>query len=169
MDGHRPLLVEVQALVAPASTGAIPRRSAQGVDGGRLPLVLAVLERRAALRVAGSDVYAMAVGGARITDPGADLAIALAIASSARDVPLATDLMACGEVGLGGELRQVPRLGRRMGEAARLGFRRAIVPVSAPDPPAGVTAVRAATLAEALALTGVDVAQKRPPPVPVTL
>jgi DNA repair protein RadA/Sms len=160
LDGRRPLLVEVQALVVPSSAG---RRSAQGVDSGRLNVLLAVLDRRAGLRTASLDVYAMAAGGARVHDPGADLPLALAVASSARGVPLAPDVVACGEVGLGGELRQVPQLGQRLAEAARLGFRVAVVPVSAPDPPPGITARRARSVADALALAGLDAA--RPSPV----
>ena len=151
LDGRRPLLVEVQALVAPAPNGAPPRRAAQGVDTSRLHLLLAVLDRRARLRLASKDVYAMAVGGARIADPGADAALALAIASSALERPMAPDLVALGEIGLGGELRQVPQLGRRLEEAARLGFRTAIVPTSAPPAPEGMELRRAANLIEALA------------------
>jgi DNA repair protein RadA/Sms len=94
----------------------------------------------------------MAVGGARVSDPGADVALALAIASSATDQPLPADMVACGEIGLGGELRQVPQLGRRLEEAARIGFRTAIVPQSAPAAPEGMELRRAATVVEALAL-----------------
>jgi DNA repair protein RadA/Sms len=155
-------VVEVQALVAPTG-GAPPRRSAQGVDGGRLGLLLAVLERRAGVRTAGKDVFAMAVGGARVSDPGADLALTLAVASSATGRALPPDLVACGEVGLGGELRQVPLLARRLAEAARLGFRRAVVPESAPAPPPGMRLLRAATVTDALAVAGVDAnARNRP-------
>ena len=153
LDGRRPLLVELQALVTPgppAGSGIAPRRSAQGLDGGRLAMLVAVLDRRAGVKLSGFDVYAMAVGGARVTDPGADLPLALALASAADGAPLPPSLVACGEVGLGGELRQVPRLAARLGEAARLGFREALVPPSAPDPPPGLIARRAATLEEAL-------------------
>jgi DNA repair protein RadA/Sms len=159
IDGNRPLMVELQALVVPAPQGAPPRRSAQGVDGGRLALLLAVLDRRSGVRTPGCDVYAMAAGGARVTDPGADLPLALAVASSACNRPLPPDLVACGEVGLGGELRQVPHLGRRMAEAARLGFRSALVPASAPEPPPGMVAMRASTLSDALDLAGLDARQ----------
>ncbi len=153
MEGRRPLLVEVQALVA-STTLAFPRRSAEGVDSGRLALLLAVLEKRVHLNIARSDVYALAVGGVRVAEPAADLALALAVASAHADVPIGADVVACGEVGLGGELRQVGQLDRRLGEAARLGFRRAVLPASAPEPPAGITAVRAATLAEAVSALG---------------
>lgn len=153
LDGRRPLLVEVQALVVPNGAG---RRSAQGVEGGRLDVLLAVLDRRAGLRTAGLDVYAMAAGGARVHDPGGDLALALAVASSARGEPIDPGVVACGEVGLGGELRQVPQLGLRLAEASRLGFRAAVVPASSPNPPPGITAHRARTLGAALALAGLE-------------
>jgi len=153
IEGHRPLLVELQALVTPSNLPA-PRRSAQGLDSGRLALLLAVLDQRALVRVTDRDVYALAVGGVRVAEPGADLALALALASSYLDRPLDDDLVACGELGLGGELRQVSHGGRRLAEAARLGFRRAIVPRLAPDAPPGIEALRAATLGEALALAG---------------
>lgn len=153
IEGHRPLLVELQALVTPSTLPA-PRRSAQGLDGGRLALLLAVLDQRAQVRVTDRDVYALAVGGVKVAEPGADLALALALASSYLDCPLDDDLVACGELGLGGELRQVSHGGRRLAEAARLGFRRAIVPRLAPDAPPGIEALRAATLGEALELAG---------------
>jgi DNA repair protein RadA/Sms len=151
MDGHRPLLVEVQALVT-AATGPQPRRSAQGIDAGRLALLLAVLDRRADLGVGPRDVFALAVGGIKVIEPGADLALALAIASSLSDQALPHDLVACAEVGLGGELRQVGHTPRRLAEAARLGFGRVLLPFSAPEPPPGLVALRASTVAEALHL-----------------
>lgn len=153
LDGHRPLLVEVQALVAPSPLPT-PRRSAQGLDGGRLALVLAVLERRVGVRFTGADVHTVASGGVRATEPGVDLALALALVSSLADRGLPEGLVACGEVGLGGELRQVHQTPRRLAEAARLGFRRAVLPVSAPPPPEGIRALRAATLEEAVDLVG---------------
>jgi DNA repair protein RadA/Sms len=153
VEGHRPLLVEVQAL-ATESTLAMPRRTALGLDGGRLALLLAVLDRRAGLRFGKLDVHASAVGGVKLLEPGADLALALALASSLTGVAVGDDLVACGEVGLGGELRQVAATPRRLAEAARLGFRRAVVPASAPEPPPGIVALRATTLAEALELAG---------------
>jgi DNA repair protein RadA/Sms len=152
LDGHRPLLVEVQALAVKTNL-AIARRTAQGLDGGRLAFLLAVLERHAALPVAGNDVFALAVGGVHVTEPGADLAIALAVASSLANRPLPDDVVACAEVGLGGELRQVGQTARRLAEAARLGFRRVVLPHSAPDPPSGLTAMRAETIDDAIALT----------------
>ncbi len=153
MEGHRPLLVELQALVAPSRL-AQPRRTAQGLDPGRLALLLAVLDRRAGVPVAAADVFCVAVGGVRVVEPGADLALALAVTSSTTGLALPEDLVACAEIGLGGELRQVHQTARRLSEAARLGFRVALVPTSAPEPPPGVTALRAATIAEAIALAG---------------
>jgi DNA repair protein RadA/Sms len=163
MEGHRPLLVELQALVT--RSGLVqPRRSGLGLDTGRLGLLLAVLERRARLPFGRFDVYASAVGGVRVVEPAADLALALALVSALTDVPLPSDLVACGEVGLAGEVRQVGRTAQRLAEAARLGFRRAVVPVSAPEPPAGVEAVRVATLADAVAVLGVAVPARSTPP-----
>lgn len=169
IDGRRPLLVELQALVVPGGRGpnaavAAGHQTVQGVASGRLQVLLAVLDRRAGLRTAGSDVYAMAAGGARVHDPGADLPLALAIASAVTEVALPGDLVACGEIGLAGELRQVPELGRRLAEAARLGFRCALVPASAPALPQGIRAVRAHTLGEALA--GAGMAGRVTVPVP---
>jgi DNA repair protein RadA/Sms len=152
IEGHRPLLVEVQALGVGTNL-ASPRRNAQGLDGGRLACVAAVLTKRAQVDVSKIDVFALAVGGARVVEPGADLAIALAMASSITDRPIADDLVAFAEVGLGGELRQVPQMRRRLAEAARLGFRHAIVPMGAPDPPPGLAVHRAATLRDAITHT----------------
>jgi DNA repair protein RadA/Sms len=155
LDGHRPLLVEVQALTI-ETNAPMARRSAQGLDAGRLAFLLAVLERHAKLAIVKRDVFALAVGGARVVEPGADLAIALAVASSLADVALPDDFVACAELGLGGELRQVGQTPRRLAEAARLGFRRVLLPHSAPEPPPGLTAVRAATIGEAITLAGLD-------------
>jgi DNA repair protein RadA/Sms len=154
LDGQRPLLVEVQALVAPSVVPA-PRRTVQGIDGGRLAQVLAVLERHAELPLGRSEVHVAVAGGVRVPEPGADLAVALAVASSALGRPLTGDLVACGEVGLGGELRQVHRTERRLAEAARLGFTRAVVPRSAPDPPEGMRVARSPSILEALRVTRV--------------
>jgi DNA repair protein RadA/Sms len=111
---------------------------------------VAVLDRRAGLSLAGADVYASAVGGVRVAEPGADLALCLALASAVTGRPLAPDLVACGEVGLAGEIRQVGRTRQRLSEAARLGFTRALVPRSAPDPDGAITVERVATLQEAV-------------------
>lgn len=154
VDGNRPLLVEVQALVAPSQL-ATPRRSAQGLDQGRLSMLLAVLERRVGLPVSNAEVYALAVGGARVVDPGADAAVALAVTSSLTGHPLADDLVVVGEVGLGGELRHVSHINRRLGEAARMGFRRAIVPHATGEAPDGLEVLRAPTLAAAVQLADV--------------
>jgi DNA repair protein RadA/Sms len=154
LDGQRPLLVEVQALVAPSPAPA-PRRTAQGIDGGRLAQVLAVLERHAELPLGRCEVHVAVAGGVRVAEPGGDLAVALAVASSALGRPLAADLVACGEVGLGGELRQVHRTERRLAEAARLGFTRAVVPRSAPDPPDGMRMARSPSIGDALRVTRV--------------
>jgi DNA repair protein RadA/Sms len=151
LDGHRPLLVEVQALVTPTKL-PVPRRSAQGLDTGRLSLVVAVLGARAGVRMDTADVHTVVAGGVKVVEPGADLALALALASARAGTALPHDLVACGEVGLGGELRQVHQTARRLAEAARLGFRRAIVPASAPAGPEGIVVLRAATLPDALDL-----------------
>ncbi|HJO99162.1 MAG: DNA repair protein RadA [Actinobacteria bacterium] len=155
MEGHRTLLVELQALVA-RSTTPHPRRSSQGVDPRRLALLLAVLERRVCLDLSGVDVYATAVGGVQVTEPGSDLPLALAVVSAATNRCMAAQVVACGEVGLGGEVRQVAGLERRLHEAHRLGFHRAILPASSPEPPAGMTAVWVATLADAVAAAGLS-------------
>jgi DNA repair protein RadA/Sms len=160
MEGQRPLLVELQALVA-STTLPQPRRSAQGVEHGRLSLLLAVLERRAGVILTKHDVFTSVVGGVKLNDPGADLAIALATVSAALDEPLSGELVVCGEIGLGGELRQAAQTKRRLQEAARLGFTRAIVPSSAPNDIEGMRVERASTLAEAIALTGLG-RQPRP-------
>lgn len=154
VDGSRPLLVELQALVAPSSL-ATPRRSASGVDHGRLAMLLAVLEKRVGLRLSSSEVYALAVGGVKVADPGADAALALAVASSLSDRPLPEDLVVLGEVGLGGELRHVSQINRRLAEASRMGFRRAIVPHATGAAPEGFNILRAPTLAAAVQLAEV--------------
>lgn len=133
MEGYRPLLVEVQALTVAGPTGVVGRRNTNGVDSGRLAMLLAVIERRAGLRIGHQDVYVSTVGGIRLTEPGTDLAVALALVGTLTDAPIARDLVVVGEVGLGGEVRQVSQTPRRLAEAARLGYRRAIVPSRAPD------------------------------------
>jgi len=136
MEGRRPLLAEVQALVAPSAL-ASPRRATSGVDNARTAMVLAVLQRRAGLQLACADVYVATVGGARLCEPACDLATAVATASAARDKVVPTDLVALGEVGLAGEVRRVTGLEHRLREASRLGFRHALVPADlgpAPTP-----------------------------------
>ena len=162
LEGTRPLLVEVQALVAPAGYGT-PMRKAIGVDPARLALLVAVLGRRAGVGLASQDVYANLAGGLAVEEPGLDLPLALAIASSARDRPVAIGTVAIGEIGLLGELRTVTGLDRRLREAARLGFRTAIVPRTGgatergrPTPSRttadGLEIVSVATLADAVAI-----------------
>jgi DNA repair protein RadA/Sms len=149
MEGTRPLCVEVQALVAP--TGApIPRRIAQAFEGNRLSMLVAVLQQRAGIPLGGHEVYASVAGGVRVAEPAADLAVALAIAGAHRDWAIEADTIVLGEIGLGGEIRQVPQAARRLTEALRLGFRNAIVPLSTPDV-RGVTLRRVADLPQALA------------------
>ncbi len=155
LDGGRPLLVEVQALLAP-TTIPTPRRQGQGVESARLGMLLAVLAQRAGVSAANLDVWVTVAGGVRATEPAADLGVALAVVSAMADVPIPGDLVVCGEVGLAGELRQVGHLDRRLAEAARLGFRRVLVPTSAPEPPAGCVAIRARGLREAIAAVGLD-------------
>jgi DNA repair protein RadA/Sms len=150
IEGHRPLLVELQALVTKSSL-AEPRRSSTGLDRGRVSMLLAVLVKRVGIDVGGQDVYALAAGGVKVTEPGADLALALAVTSASTGVAVPAEVVACGEVGLGGEVRNVASIERRLSEAARLGFTRAVIPTSAPDPPAGVTAIRVRSLIEAIA------------------
>jgi len=153
LEGSRPLLVEVQALVAPATAGN-PRRTVGGLDPNRLALLVAVLGRRAGIAIATHDLYASLVGGVSVAEPALDLPLALALTSSHRDRPVARGTVACGEVGLLGELRPVAGLERRLREAARLGFGRAVVPAgSARDRPPvveGLEIVAVGTLREAL-------------------
>ena len=132
MEGRRALLGEVQALVTPSALEK-PRRATSGVDPSRLAMVLAVLQQRAGIRLAGHDVFCSSVGGARLTDPGNDLAIAMAVVSAWWDRPLSRQAVAVGEIGLSGEVRRVRDLGARLSEAARMGFRSAIVPVERHD------------------------------------
>ena len=136
IDGKRPLLVEVQALVVPSPL-PMPRRMAEGLDASRVSMLLAVLERRAGLPVAKSDVHTLAVGGVQVGEPAADLALVVAIASSVLATALPASWLACGEVGLAGEVRAIPHLERRLREAERLGFGTAVVPASAVSSLAG--------------------------------
>ncbi len=153
LQGRRTLMVELQALVAPMGQ-AQPKRSVVGLDGGRLVMTLAVLARHAGLPMHAVDVFASVAGGIRVTEPAADLAVALAVASASTGVALPADLAAVGEVGLAGEVRQVTNLPRRLDEAARLGFTRVVVPASAPGGPPGVELIRADTVAEAVGRFG---------------
>ncbi|MCM3332240.1 DNA repair protein RadA [Kocuria palustris] len=129
MEGRRPLLAEVQALLDQSST-AQPRRATSGLDGSRVAMLLAVLQRRAGVGLASMDAYVSTVGGVRLSEPAADLATALALASAAQDKPLPQRLVCFGEVGLAGEVRPVPGIEQRIREVARLGFTHAVVPAS---------------------------------------
>jgi DNA repair protein RadA/Sms len=152
MQGARALLVEVQALVSSAGYGT-PRRLVSGLDYNRVCMVVAVLERRIGMRLADHDVYASVVGGIRVAEPASDLAVALAVASAFRDRPVGDDVVCFGEVGLAGELRSVAGGPRRVTEAAKLGFHRAIVPSGGCDRSrvGDLECTPVATLAEAIA------------------
>ena len=127
MEGTRPFLVEIQALVTPTSYG-LPQRNATGIDHNRLALLLAVLEKRLGLRLGTYDVFINAAGGVRIDEPSADLGILTSIASSFKDCVVEHETVLIGEVGLGGEIRSVPQIEKRIDEAAKLGFTKAIIP-----------------------------------------
>jgi DNA repair protein RadA/Sms len=153
LEGRRPLIAEVQALVAP-SPQANPRRTTNGVDPARVAMVLAVLSRRVGVGLADQEVYVSTVGGARMVEPAADLALALAVVGSRQEIALPRGLIAIGEVGLAGEIRTVTGVERRLAEAARLGLTRAIVPAGAMDGlvvPDGMTVRPARDLVDAVA------------------
>jgi DNA repair protein RadA/Sms len=156
MEGRRPLLAEIQALVARSS--AQPRRVVNGVESSRIAMVLAVLEQRCGLQLNERDVYVSTVGGARVGDPAADLAVAIAIASAACNRPVPHRIVALGEVGLAGELRRVPGTDRRLNEATRLGSAEAVIPAERQDPReqimtvnSGIVVHSVTTVAQALA------------------
>jgi DNA repair protein RadA/Sms len=152
MEGTRPILVEVQGLSSPTAFGN-PRRTPNGVDFNRLLLVAAVLARRIGLRLGDQDLFVNVVGGIQVEEPAADLAVAAAITSSMRDQPVKADAVLIGEVGLSGELRMVGQMPARLREAAKLGFRIAIVPkrLRKGEPwPQGIEVVEARSLREAL-------------------
>jgi DNA repair protein RadA/Sms len=133
VEGSRPMLLEIQALVAPAGY-ATARRTCLGIDDARVALLLAVLDRRSEVDLLSCDVYVNVTGGMRVTEPAADLGVALALASSRLDLPVPADVAACGEVGLGGEIRRVGRIPLRLREAARLGFERVLLPAAVASP-----------------------------------
>ncbi|RZU63347.1 DNA repair protein RadA/Sms [Zhihengliuella halotolerans] len=152
LEGRRPLLAEIQALVSPTSGGQA-RRSVTGLDSSRMSMLLAVLQARASVFLMERDTYVATVGGVKLTEPAVDLAAAMALASAYADQPLSRRLVTFGEVGLAGEVRRVPEISRRLHEAERLGFTHAIVPPS-PEPltgiPSGFKVREVTTLAEAL-------------------
>jgi DNA repair protein RadA/Sms len=165
MEGRRPLLAEVQALVTPSALER-PRRTTSGIDGSRMAMVLAVLQQHAGLRLHGHDVFASTVGGAKLTDPASDLAVAVALASATFVSPPPAGVVAMGEIGLAGELRRVRDLPQRIAEASRLGFGMAVVPAEPGERGVrsersdqvvdGMRVVRAPDIASALGLLHLD-------------
>ena len=153
MEGTRPILVEMQGLTSNTTLGN-PRRTANGVDVNRLLLIVAVLTRRLGFRLGDQDVFANVVGGLRIGEPAADLAIAASIASSMRDISIRADVVLIGEIGLSGELRWVGQMNSRLREAAKLGFKTAVIPKQIKrgnePPPGNIRIIEARTLREAL-------------------
>ncbi len=152
MEGTRPVLAEVQALVA-KTTFNVPRRTADGFDFNRAVLLLAVAEKRANMRLSAFDAYINIIGGLQLDEPGADLPVVLALASSYRDTPVSDKLVAIGEVGLTGEIRGVSNIGQRLTEVARLGFEKCIIPKSGTEKleiPEGLTVYRVRNLREAI-------------------
>ena len=152
IEGSRPVLVEIQALVAPSAYGT-PRRAVVGWDNGRLAMVLAVLESRCGLGLGDRDVYLNVAGGLRISEPAADLAAAAALASSALDQALPQDCVVFGEISLSGDVRSVSRMDGRMKAAAKLGFKRALGPTGA-DAPAGLSLIGVGRLSDAIRRIG---------------
>ena len=153
MEGTRPVLAEVQALVCKTSFN-VPRRTADGFDFNRSALLLAVAEKRCGMKLSAFDAYINVIGGLSLDEPGADLPVVLAIASSYRDTVIPSDLVAIGEVGLTGEIRSVSNMNQRLGEVARLGFKACIIPRNGSDKveiPDGLTVYRVRNLQEAIA------------------
>ncbi|MGM9923042.1 MAG: DNA repair protein RadA [Bacillus sp. (in: firmicutes)] len=152
MEGTRPVLVEIQALISPTSFGN-PRRMATGIDHNRVPLLMAVLEKRVGLLLQNQDAYLKVAGGVKLDEPAIDLAIVVSIASSFRDQPTKPTDCIIGEVGLTGEVRRVSRVEQRVQEAAKLGFERVILPennIGGWNPPKGIEIVGVSTVSEAL-------------------
>ena len=153
LEGTRPILIELQALVA-SSALENPRRVVSGVDLNRIHLLAAVLQKRASLSLGSQDIFVNVVGGLRVDEPAIDLALALAIGSSLKERPVDLRTVAIGEIGLSGEIRAISQLERRLSEAQRLGYRRAIVPATlgrrSGELPAGLEIVRAQTVREAI-------------------
>jgi DNA repair protein RadA/Sms len=159
LDGKRPLIGEVQALLA-TPTGGSPRRAVSGIDHARAAMITAVLEKHAGLKLAVNDIYLSTVGGMRLTDPSSDLAVAVALASACADLPLPTTAVMIGEVGLAGDLRRVHGMERRLAEAARQGFTIALIPPGCDAIPATMRARCAPTIGEALRHMG-NIAEHR--------
>jgi len=153
LEGSRPICVEVQALVV-STHAPIPRRVAQSIDASRASMLIGVLQQHAGLELSAFDVFVSVAGGVRVTEPSGDLALALALAGARSERPVDPNTVVIGELGLGGEVRQVPHAPRRLAEALRLGFTRAIVPASTPDV-RGLDLARVASVREALIATGV--------------
>lgn len=156
MEGSRPMLVDLQAL-ATQSFYAVPRRTVNGADQGRVALLLAVLEKRAGLRLYNQDVYINVAGGLSLSEPAIDLPLCVAVASSLSDVPLASDLAVMGEIGLTGEVRAIPQMERRIRECVRLGFKQIMCPADSVrklQAPESVTIMPVRTLAQAVSLLG---------------
>lgn len=149
VEGKRPLLAEVQSLVAPSSLSN-PRRAVSGLESARVGMVLAVVEKRAKIRLGDRDVYTATVGGMKVTEPAADLAVALAVVSAAKDLPLPPGLVAIGEVGLAGEVRRVTGVERRLAEAVRMGFTKALIPPGSGPVPNGIKVREVPDLGSAL-------------------
>ena len=153
MEGTRPVLAEIQALVSP-TTLSVPRRSGNGLDYNRAAMLLAVLEKRGGLRLSNADVYWNVVGGLRLDEPAADLAVVIAAASAAQDKPVSDTLAAVGEVGLTGEIRAVGQLSQRLSEIRRLGFTQCLVPRNVRElhAPEGLELLRVRNVREAIAV-----------------
>lgn len=152
IEGTRPILAEVQALVT-KTTFNVPRRTADGFDFNRAVLLMAVTEKRAGMKLNLFDVYINVIGGLRLDEPAADLPVVLAVASSYRDTPISDDLLAIGEIGLTGEIRSVSHMNQRLAEASRLGFKKCIIPKSGSEKleiPQGLTVYRVRNLREAI-------------------
>jgi len=150
MDGVRPLLAEVQSLLVDAPSKN-PRRVVTGLDANRVPMVLAVLSARAGRATQGKDAYVATVGGMKVGEPATDLAVALATASALAKKPLPDKTVVLGEVGLAGEIRRVPNVERRLAEAERLGYEKAVVPAGSGVKKTGLQVMEASTLVDALA------------------
>ncbi|HTM83899.1 MAG TPA: magnesium chelatase domain-containing protein, partial [Mycobacterium sp.] len=168
LDGKRPLIGEVQALLTKPSGGP-PRRAVSGIDQARTAMIAAVLEKHAQLPITANDIYLSTVGGMRLTDPSSDLAVAMALASALADLPLPTTAVMIGEVGLAGDLRPVAGTDRRLAEAARLGFTTALLAPGIAKAPPGLRVVEAPNIVAALAHLNDIAVRRRSRPAPLRL